>query len=252
MVDIVGNIKVFDKNGDRENIRCILTLTKKIMDKHMGGDIGSDILIEIDPDIECPIILYERGAKNEYRINLKVTREPWDQLIFQFAHEYCHLRTNYSQSRFERKFKWFEESVAEAASLYFLKQTYQHWLIAPPVSCTKLYPAAIMGYANNRITQFKKENPAVFQRWFSENLPTLTTASNDRDKNGIIAVSILPLFDAKLWESTTYLNKWEIGINKDFYEYCESWQRAVPANLSFKLEKLFELFGVSHKVKHKH
>jgi hypothetical protein len=240
----MGDIKVFDKNGERENIRCILTLTKKIMDEHMGGDIGSDILIEIDPDIECPIILYDRGTKNEYKMNLKVTREPWDQLIFQFAHEYCHLRTNYSQSRFERKFKWFEESVAETASLYFLKQTYQHWLIAPPVSYIKPYPAAIMEYANNRIAEFKKGTPANFQNWFSENLPILTQIGNDRNKNGIIAITILPLFDAKLWEATTYLNMWEIGANSNFHEYCKSWRMTVPEHLSSKLEILFELLKI--------
>ena len=63
-----------------------------------------------------PIILYQRGKKGEYIINLNTQDRYWCQYAFQFSHEVGHILCNYKEGNSSNL--WFEETLSEVASTF--------------------------------------------------------------------------------------------------------------------------------------
>lgn len=90
------------------------------------------------------------------------------------------------------------------------------WQTKPPYPNWKSYSAALTSYAKDRMDNVAKSKPKdfTFAKWFQENEESMRANSTDRDKNNVVAVELLPLFEAHPagWESLTTFN---LSSNRD-------------------------------------
>ncbi len=141
----------------------------------------------------------------------------WAQYSFQFAHEFCHALANYANNprqlvRYPPNANlWLEESLCETASLFALRAMSRSWRTAPPYPAWRSYAPWLNAYAEERLARPEHHLPAgtPFLVWFHEKQSALRQNSAIRERNTIVALQLLPLFEAEPrgWETLTFLNR---------------------------------------------
>lgn len=76
--------------------------------------------IVIDPNFEYP-----QTFKNECRIQIACDPVYYSQFAYQYCHELCHLMID---NDVYEDYRWFEESLCELASIYFLPIISKEWM----------------------------------------------------------------------------------------------------------------------------
>jgi hypothetical protein len=225
------------------DLQKVLNSVTEILDLYFESKINDDVLVEHNPSIG-PIVLFDRGPNNEHQVKLSTKGLVWDQHSYQFAHEYCHIRTNYIKGN--QKNKWFEETICELASLFTLRRMAENWAINPPYSNWRGYSSSLFTYAENRIIDDKHKLPVDldFQSWFENNLADLEKDQYIRESNSLIAIKLLKLFEenTKLWVAMKYYNTWNILESDNIYSSFIKWLTVLPDELKPCVEKLIEVF----------
>ncbi len=128
----------------------------------------------------------------------------WSQFIFQFAHEFCHYMTFGGVTRTMR---WFEETICELASHFFLLKSAERWNTAPPYHNWKEYSVCISDYESDRKTQVAPFRIKDLWNPNSEILASLQTNPEQRSINNYLAVKILPYFIQRptLWKIVQHM-----------------------------------------------
>ena len=69
--------------------------------------------------------------------------------------------------------------------------------------------------------------PGDLPRWLADHLPRLEADPYGRDRNGVMAVNLLPRFldDPSLWRDCSRLNCWDPYANATFRDYLDAWAR---------------------------
>lgn len=193
-----------------------------------------------------PIVLYQRGPGGEYIVKLDSQNRLWSQMTYQFAHELCHILTNYCEKT-PRQCKWFEESVCEMASLFALRRMAKTWRTRPPWPNWRSYAPALQSYADDCLKRTARlpENTTLAQ-WYRSHAKELQSNPNHRDRNKVVAAALLPLFEKspESWEAVGYLNLGRPEEPKTFEEYLAKWRRDAPAGHRPFVEQIISLFGV--------
>ncbi|OEE51944.1 hypothetical protein [Vibrio splendidus] len=232
-----GNARTVDLQAVLDSVVCV-------MNKYFESDANSDVLV-IHNATHGPRVLFDRGQNNEYQVLLSSKDRTWDQHAYQFAHEYCHIRTNYSNG--SRKVKWFEETICELASLFVLRRMSEMWQENPPYENWRDYSQNLYKYAENRIVDESHRLPEGidFQSWFVARLDDLENNQYMRDINTTIAIMLLPLFEEnpQLWRAISYLNTWVCADTDDIYKFFDKWLAALPDDLKPHALNIVELFG---------
>lgn len=165
------------------------------------------------------------GAR-PYCIYLATGDTYWSQYSLQFSHELCHILTN-SDSGKKHKHKWFEETLCELASLFVLHRLAGFWAANPPPSVPGAVDFAPNHgiYAEEREREFGLPPDRALPEWLQAQLAALEADSCDRQRNGTIAVALLPEFrrNPDLWRDCGVLNVWDASRNCNFGEYLDSW-----------------------------
>jgi hypothetical protein len=193
----------------------------------------------------APVTLYRRGPGGEYLIKVTPKDRYWCQFAYQFAHEFCHILVNYSHKT-PRANKWFEESLCEMASIYALRRMAVTWKTAPLYANWKGYAPAIKEYvADLQQPEDKLPKGKTLAVWYKENASALRRASHMRDKNRIVANSLLGLFETAQgdWAAVGYLNSGK-PASDSFQDYLANWYRQTPAKhrkIVGEIIKMFEL-----------
>ena len=198
---------------------------------------------------------FKRAPDGRIAIGLAAQDTHWAQYSFQFAHEFCHTLANFSNRpqrlvRYPPKANfWLEESLCETASLFTLRAMSRSWRTAPPYPGWKNYAPWFNDYAQQRITLPEHQLPAgkPFSNWFSEHHSELRRNSAMRDWNTIIAVQLLPLFEAepRAWEAVTFLNQGPLGANESLAQHLAAWRSRCPEDLRPFVRKLAAVFAIT-------
>ena len=167
------------------------------------------------------------------RLGITASEGYWMQYSYQFAHEVGHILTNWQQSQ-NYRYKWFEETLAELASLYVLTvyaqdspydfYTGQQWAA---------YLASVrQQQERDRHTQFGLAADAAALSWYSRFRPQMEENPTIRSLNFGIAFELLPHFvqDPDLWKACGYLNQWDTSSNHNFRDYLKSWTLTLARN----------------------
>jgi hypothetical protein len=175
-----------------------------------------------------PIVLHRRGPAGEYYVRLDTGHNLWAQHAYQFAHEFCHILCNYAEHKHRNK--WFEESLCEMASLFALRRMSETWRTQPPYSNWKDYAPALKKYADERIEKAQLPGGVSLAEWFCYECQALYENATLREKNTVVAVALLPLFEKQPehWAAVTYLNAAAPGDSQDLAAFLRQWRDAAP------------------------
>jgi hypothetical protein len=194
-----------------------------------------------------PIVLFRKNAAGEYLVRLDIEGRYWCQFAYQFAHEFCHILTNYSK-RDGRENLWFEESLCEMASMYAVTAMSETWRTSPPYPNWRGYARSLADYAK-KLSRKKGPTLAPGQTladWLRANLPELRRDPHLRGKNRLVAMQLLPLFEAEpqRWEAVGYLNQRPTQPKGSLESYLANWLREVPQRHKPFVGRVIKLLGV--------
>jgi len=213
--------------------------------QHFSGRRLSTIVIR--RSTSGPITLYQRGPDGEYIVRLDSADRHWAQLAYQFAHEFCHILTNYGEKA-SRKNHWFAESLCEMASIYALRRMAVTWKTKPPYPNWKSYAPSLETYAEKNLKNKDRQLPAntTLAQWYKANEAELRKSGYSRDRNAVAAYQMLPLFEADPagWEAVGYLNIAKLDADESFSGYMTGWYDSAPTRHKPFVKKIMKLFGL--------
>jgi len=212
---------------------------------------------ECPPAGEHPIQVYYRlegptvrlvGNPRFYWMGLGVCDLTYDQLLFQFGHELCHIFTD------PRCSNWFVESCCEMMSQKMLRIMSAVWtarrmnFLPESYLGRVIYARKIEKYADQWIGDANEQifgcrclpDQAPLLAWWTTVRGSLGQNPVDRQRNVIIAEMLSPLFEKsnKHWDALCFLGKATDGLPINSMEVCmnsdfrfDKWMQAVPENL---------------------
>lgn len=130
MINIYKNISL-SCNNDEWGCAAIEIYRKIICDivleyEQLGYNPDDNIPINIQHSpFEYPMC---SNVGNHRIIYLATKDNFWCQLAYQFAHEYCHHLINGPMDGENISSYWFEESICELSSNYFMRRIAQRWI----------------------------------------------------------------------------------------------------------------------------
>jgi hypothetical protein len=200
-----------------------------------------------------PQIDLKRTSSSRISIGLSSRDTYWAQYSFQFAHEFCHALANFGNNprqsvRYPRTANlWLEESLCETASLFTLRAMSRSWQTAPPYPAWQGYAPSFNAYAEERLALPEHNLPGgtTFTVWFRENQPALRENSDLRDWNTIIAIRLLPIFEAdpRGWKAVTFLNADFSSTNASLAQHLAAWRSHCPEDLRPFIRKFAAVFA---------
>jgi hypothetical protein len=130
------------------------------------------------------------------------------------------------------------------ASLFALKQMAVSWQTAPPYPNWREYASSLDAYADEFIAQTEHRLPdgVTLGEWLRVNEPNLRANSYQRPMNGLVAVQLLPLFQAspQQWQSIRYMP----DSNETFDKFVAEWRRTCPDEHKAFVLQVADLFGI--------
>jgi hypothetical protein len=198
-----------------------------------------------------PIALFEQGPNGEYRVQLHASGENWHLYTYEFAHELCHILSNYEANRTPGNSKynqWFEETLCETASLFTLKNLAVTWENQSPAPQWARQPEKLRRFFDLLISEGHRQLPphSPLTTWLDNNEERLRHDPYLRQKNEVVANLLLPLFDRdpENWATLSYLNLDPSDARSSLREYLHHWYQNAPAAHKAFIADVLGLFGV--------
>jgi hypothetical protein len=214
--------------GRPEDIRCLLTDVANQLLQHVQIEHHGTITIA-PGDEDYPEVRYRNAPSDPYSVFLSARNRLWCQYSYQFAHELCHILSNYENLRLPQN-KWFHESLCELASIFVIRQMASTWRTSPPYSSWASYSSSLASYAADLVAQPANTLPAgqSFQEWLLLNEPGLRKDPYLRELNRLVAVRLLPSFEQTpgIWRTIQYLPNSAASLQL----YLEEWASACPVS----------------------
>ena len=197
-------------SANRQDIEALLySVAHALLPATAGQPARTVVVTHTDG---APEVLYDRGAKGEYRVLLHARDTNWHLYVYEFAHEFCHIVANYDRHALGaiRRNQWFEEALCETASLFALNRLADEWQASPPPVPAladggrqlRWFYDLLIGEPHRRIAK------ADFNAWLHARVDTLRGDPYQRRLDDVVAMQLLPLFqkDASKWDALRYLN----------------------------------------------
>ncbi len=206
---------------------------------------------------DFPIIDFDHRPDGWIAVGLTVRGRQWAQFAYQFAHEFCHALAGHSNDwrkpwiKGRKANHWLEESLCETSSLFALRAMAKSWTTSPPYPNWKSYAPHLGDYAQKRLDEAAAQLPPgrEFADWLRVQEPFLRANATLRDKNNLVALHLLPLFEAEPsgWESLTSFNLVPREPEKTLAAHFRDWTAAAPENLRPFVGKLAAALHVGAK-----
>jgi hypothetical protein len=246
-LDLEIDAKAFNTGAD--DIRAVLLSAAGEIWKHCAGT-KFEFGFHIYRNEKYPITHYER-ENGRIVIGLCTENTYWSQYAFQFGHEFCHALMDHSNDwrrlwhAPEHANKWFEETLCEVGSLFALRAMAHTWETAPPYPNWKSYGAKLADYATQRMNDPKHQLPAgkTFAEWFTATEPEQRKKWT-RENNTIIALRLLPLFEAEPtgWDTLPSLLFCAHEPHMTLARLLEQWKKNARPEQGAFIDKIAHLF----------
>lgn len=182
-----------------------------------------------------PVALYDRGPNGEYLVHLHASGQSWHLYVYEFAHELCHILSNYEEhvgAETTKYNQWFEETLCETASLYTLKSLAETWDKSPPAAELSSRSKDLRRFFEHLIGEGHRQLPshAPLANWLDEHRDELRKNPYLREKNEVVANLLLPLFQTnpQNWDALTYLNLNPDDARSSLEDYLRHWYQNAP------------------------
>jgi len=201
--------------------------------------------IDVEPQ-GGPVTNFRRAEDGAYHVQLNTGGTFWSQYAYQFAHEFCHILCNYRQG--PRNNKWFEESLCELASIYALRGMARTWQTHPPYPNWKDYSKSLNSYADDLLKQGQLPAGLTLAQWFAQQREELAKDPVQREKNRVVAVALLDLFETapEHWEAVGYLNQGDTGWARSFAVYLADWEAQCPQRHKAFVRQIAQRLGIKN------
>ena len=207
--------------GRPENIKSLLENVAWHMTRHFREGVHATIDIENSP--LGPRIPLRIPGQTTYTILLNTSNRYWAQYSYQFAHEFCHLVSNYEQ-QVGRPNQWIDETICEMASLFALRSMGVTWKEKPPYPNWRSFAQDLTAYADTRAAEIESQAPddEAWEEWFQRHEARSGKEPYDREGNLIVALRLLPLFEQypEGWNAIRSLPASQEGIS----HYLTGWK----------------------------
>ena len=218
------------------NICAVLESVDHVFRPCFGPSMNTKDLLVVHSD-DHPVTYSDHNV-----ILLSAKDRYWCKYAYQFAHEYCHFQIGGSVPQ---QLRWFEESLCELASYFFLPLIADLWKTNPPYPNWRSYSEQFRIHV---IQDQQKATP--FNLDFSANSDVLMhLAGNeyDRQKNAYVAIAMMPVFKAnsELW-SVVHMIK-NIPKHLSFAESMRYWRDLSPKAFRRDIETIAQLFSIMLK-----
>ena len=174
-----------------------------------------------------PMVLYERGAAGEYQVLLHARDTHWHLYVYEFAHEFCHIVSNYDRGDTrQRPNQWFEETLCETASLFALHTLAERWQAAPPTPGLAGASRQLRWFYDLLMAEeHRRLGETGFASWLAQHEDSLRHDPYQRQQNELVATRLLPLFvaDPARWEALRHLNLDPADRHCSLDEYLDHW-----------------------------
>lgn len=196
-------------------IRLVSAVTET-MKEYFDIPSVPDFKVKFDIRHECP-----ETFKDERLIYITAIDIYWSQFIYQYAHEFCHLLIP-EPIPYHRK--WFEESICELSSLFFLNRLEERWERFFPDDQGKYLPLIreyISDILKSGFTPFPLESLSIPDSAISLHL---AVERYDRKINKYLALQMLPIFESHpdIWRAVPLLCK--VSDAQSFKDYLLQWR----------------------------
>ena len=199
-----------------------------------------------------PIALYDRGRAGEYLVRLHASDGRWHLYVYEFAHEFCHLMSNYDENVGDdigRHNQWFEEALCETASLYALESLAAKWERSPPTLEWSRQANKLRLFFNRLVAEEHRQLPSQTGpvTWLRNNEERLRRDPYQREQNDLIAKLLLPLFEQNRngWSALGYLNLDPADPDASLAEYLHHWYDSSPGEYKTFIGGVRVLLGAS-------
>ena len=105
-----------------------------------------------------PITLFRHAQSGPITIQLAARDTYWAQFSYQFAHEFCHVLSDYERLR-DNPNRWFHEALCELASVFTLRRMAERWPTQPPYPHWTEYAGNLASYAEDLLTNDSRTLP---------------------------------------------------------------------------------------------
>jgi len=207
-----GTIKI-------EDVRHLVEEVVEIFLRCFDTPFSASVCVECRPHHITPEVQCTNALIGAHVVSL--TAQDYRVLPYQFAHELCHVLSGYTNLNLLPN-KWFHESLCELASIFILKQ------IAINCRESSSLSKGFDDYAKQLISypDFQLPDDLTLSNWFKANEQNLRSDSCQRNKNGIVAVQLLPLMEKNLknWQSICFIP----DSAGSFEEFLKEWRAKCP------------------------
>ena len=249
------DLKIGDGFEAREaDIRAVLLSAGEALWKHCPNTRWELPGFFIFHSKDSPITVYDHRTDGRVAIGVTTKGTYWSQFAFQFAHEFCHALAGHSNDwkklwiKGRKANHWLEESLCETASLFAMRAMGETWKTAPPYQNWKSYAGSLTKYAADRIEKAAAEIPSgtTFKDWFRANEAAMRDKATMREKNNVVAIQLLPVFEAQPsgWETITFMNLAKHEPEKSLAAHFADWREVAPAAQRAFIGRLAAAFGV--------
>lgn len=165
----------------------------------------------------------------------------WAQIVFQLSHEFCHLMIG---KEVISNMRWFEESIAEVASLFFMTELSTVWknigILGNPE-----YADSLVQYVQQRLNTdttclsfslVEIGNPSSRIWKYLEKEPY------NREANRRIAKKLLPIFNTNpfLWKTIPELGN--LSPHDSLGKFFSEWKQLADKQFHEALQQIFDCF----------
>jgi hypothetical protein len=237
-------------NAHVEDIQAVLGSVAAVLEPYFPRHSASRVVVSASNT--GPQVLARKSADGAHLVLLNVRDRRWDQFAYQFAHELCHIFSNYDQRPIgdaaSREHQWFEETLCEMVSLVALKRLAVRWQDSPPRAGWEDYAPAFREYAERLLSAQHRRVPAHQSpsAWFAHHRVVLENNPYQRDKNELLASSLLELLESTpgSMEAIGYLNL-EAPSKPGFSGYLAAWYDCCPEQHRPFVRRVMRFFGAA-------
>jgi len=197
-----------------------------------------------------PVKLDQQGPKGESQVMLSISDGyVWNQIAYQFAHEFTHILINEAQPRAGPN-HWINEAFCEVASYQALKQMAKEWESHPPYSNWKGYAKHHSSYADKYLGKEKaRPEDMDFKVWFKKNEAALRLGKR-HPKYGLYKYPAYQFYqiikeDPSQLGALAYLNYGLTHSGISTKEYLARWKYVLPPVHKPFADKVAGVFGYS-------
>ena len=226
------------------DIQVLLTDVATHIHRYLREPVSGLIIVKPTPNEDhVPRTLFRSSADQPFLVQLAARDRRWSKFSYQFSHEFCHVLSAHDRLR-NCLNGWFHEAICELASLFTLRHMAKSWVLTPPFPNWSDYAGSLSGYAENCLSkpECQLATGIGLSDWLVAEEEILRGDRYQRDKNAIVAYSLLPLFekDPSGWNTIRAMP----NSASSFAQYLAEWYSNVDLADQAFLKGIISKFNV--------